>query len=94
MMHNTYELQTCVYGQCYKECYGKEIDNYGILWLKSSKRRLNVEKMTGKGWEVEGDKLIIEGSVEVNIEATIQKDRKSTRLNSSHSAKSRMPSSA
>lgn len=52
MMHNTYELQTCVYGQCYKECYGKEIDNYGILWLKSSKRRLNVEKMSGKGWEV------------------------------------------
>jgi hypothetical protein len=52
MMHSTYELQTSIYGQCYKECYGKEIDRYGILWLKSSKRRLNKEKMTGKGWEV------------------------------------------
>lgn len=48
----TYELQTAVYGQCYKECYGKEINNYGILWLKSSKRKLNKEKMSGKGWEV------------------------------------------
>jgi ATP-dependent exoDNAse (exonuclease V) beta subunit len=52
MMHSTYELQTCVYGQCYKECYGKEVDNYGILWLKSSKRKESKEKMTGKGWEV------------------------------------------
>ena len=52
MMHSTYELQTSIYGQCYKECYGKEIDRYGILWLKSSKRTLNKEKMTGKGWEV------------------------------------------
>jgi len=52
MMHTTYELQTSVYGQCYKECYQKEIDNYGILWLKSTKRRLNKEKMSGKGWEV------------------------------------------
>lgn len=52
MMHSTYELQTSIYGQCYKECYGKEIDRYGILWLKSSKRRLNKEKMTGKGWEM------------------------------------------
>ena len=48
----TYEIQTAVYGQCYEECYGKKIDNYGILWLKSSKRKLNVEKMSGKGWEV------------------------------------------
>ena len=48
----TYELQTAVYGQCYKECYGKIVDNYGILWLKSTKRKLNKEKMQGKGWEV------------------------------------------
>lgn len=52
MMHTTYELQTSVYGQCYKECYHKEIDNYGILWLKSTKRKLSKEKMTGKGWEI------------------------------------------
>ena len=48
----TYEIQVAVYGQCYKECYGKDIDNYGILWLKSSKRKLNKEKMTGKGWKM------------------------------------------
>jgi ATP-dependent exoDNAse (exonuclease V) beta subunit len=51
-MQSTYELQTSIYGQCYKECYGKDIDNYGILWLKSSKRRPNKDKMQGKGWEV------------------------------------------
>jgi hypothetical protein len=48
----TYQLQTAVYGQCYKECFGKEVDNYGILWLKSSKRKANHEKMQGKGWEM------------------------------------------
>jgi hypothetical protein len=48
----TYEIQTAVYGQCYKECYGKEVDNYGILWLKSSKRKPAKDKMQGKGWEV------------------------------------------
>lgn len=51
-IQTTYEIQTAVYGQCYEECYGKKIDNYGVLWLKSSKRKLNVEKMSGKGWEV------------------------------------------
>jgi len=51
-IQTTYELQTAVYGQCYKECYGVDIENYGILWLKSSKRKLNVDKMSGKGWEV------------------------------------------
>lgn len=51
-IQTTYELQTAVYGQCYKECYGKTVDNYGILWLKSTKRKLNKEKMQGKGWEV------------------------------------------
>ena len=48
----TYQLQTAVYGQCYKECFGKEVDNYGILWLKSTKRKTNKEKMQGKGWEM------------------------------------------
>jgi hypothetical protein len=51
-MQLTYELQTAVYGKCYEECFGKTIDNYGILWLKSSKRRFNKEKMQGKGWEI------------------------------------------
>lgn len=48
----TYEIQTAVYGKCYEECYGRKIDKYGILWLKSTKRKSNKEKMTGKGWEV------------------------------------------
>ncbi len=48
----TYELQTAVYGKCYEECFGKKVDNYGILWLKSSKRKTNKEKMQGKGWEM------------------------------------------
>ena len=48
----TYELQTSVYGQCYEECFGKKVDRYGILWLKSSKRKAAKGKMQGKGWEV------------------------------------------
>jgi hypothetical protein len=51
-LHSTYELQTAVYGQCYKECFGQEIKNYGILWLKSSKRGVKKGKMQGKGWEL------------------------------------------
>ena len=37
-IQTTYELQTAVYSQCYKECYGKDAQRNGILWLKSSKR--------------------------------------------------------
>lgn len=47
-----YELQTSVYGKCYEECYGKKIDKYGILWLKSSKRKSSKDKIQGKGWEL------------------------------------------
>jgi hypothetical protein len=48
----TYELQTAIYTQCYKECYGKDIQHQGILWLKSAKRGPKKDKMQGKGWEV------------------------------------------
>ena len=61
----TYELQTAVYGQCYKECYGKQIDNYGVLWLKSSKHKLNKEKMSGKGWEVVTSERTHEENIEI-----------------------------
>ena len=61
----TYELQTTVYGQCYKECYGKQIDNYGILWLKSAKRKLNKEKMSGKGWEVVTSERTFEENIDI-----------------------------
>ena len=61
----TYELQTAVYGQCYKECFGKEIKNYGILWLKSTKRKLTKEKMIGKGWEVVTSSRTQEENIEI-----------------------------
>ena len=51
-LQTTYDLQTAIYGKCYEECFGKKVDRYGVLWLKSSKRKLNKEKMTGKGWEI------------------------------------------
>mgnify|MGYP003336786313 FL=1 len=51
-IQSTYELQTAVYGQCYEECYGKKIDKYGILWLKSTKRKSSEGKLQGKGWEI------------------------------------------
>jgi len=51
-MHTPYELQAAVYDQCYEECFGKKPDRRGLLWLKSSKRRYNKEKMAGKGWEM------------------------------------------
>jgi hypothetical protein len=51
-LSTTYDLQTAIYGKCYEECFGKKVDRYGILWLKSTKRTFNKEKMTGKGWEI------------------------------------------
>jgi hypothetical protein len=51
-LQSTYDLQTAVYGKCYEECYGKKADRYGILWLKSSKRKPAQGKMQGKGWEM------------------------------------------
>ena len=51
-LQTTYDLQAAVYGKCYEECYGKTPDRYGILWLKSSKRKGAAGKMQGKGWEM------------------------------------------
>ena len=51
-IQTTYELQTAVYTECYKECFGKMADKQGILWLKSSKRGPKEGKMQGKGWEI------------------------------------------
>ena len=48
----TYSLQVAMYGQMYKECYGKQADRYGVLWLKSSKRKARKGRMQGKGWEI------------------------------------------
>ena len=64
-MHSTYELQTAVYGQCYQECYNKKVDRYGILWLKSSKRKASKGKMQGKGWEVLESERTFEENIDI-----------------------------
>lgn len=51
-LQTTYDLQAAAYGQCYEECYGQKPDRYGILWLKSSKRKAKVGAMQGNGWEM------------------------------------------
>jgi ATP-dependent exoDNAse (exonuclease V) beta subunit len=61
----TYELQTAVYGQCYEECFGKKINRYGILWLKSSKRKAAKGKMQGKGWEVVESTRTFEENIDI-----------------------------
>ena len=61
----TYELQTAVYGQCYEECFGKKVDRYGILWVKSSKRKAAKDKMQGKGWEVVESTRTFEENIDI-----------------------------
>ena len=51
-LQTTYDLQTAIYGKCYEECFGKKADRYGILRLKSSKRKGAKDKIQGKGWEM------------------------------------------
>ena len=70
-LQTTYDLQTAVYSKCYEECFGKKIDRRGILWLKSSKRKFNKEKMTGKGWEMYESKRTQEENID--IFKTVQK---------------------
>jgi hypothetical protein len=64
-IQTVYELQTAVYGQCYEECFGKKIDRYGILWLKSSKRGSKKDKMQGKGWEVVESSRTFEENIDI-----------------------------
>ena len=64
-LQTVYELQTAVYGQCYEECFGKKIDRYGILWLKSSKRGSKKDKMQGKGWEIVESSRSFEENIDI-----------------------------
>lgn len=64
-LQTTYELQTAVYGQCYEECFGKKIDRFGILWLKSSKRKASKGKMQGKGWEIVESTRTFEENIDI-----------------------------
>lgn len=51
-LQTTYDLQTAVYAKCYEECFGKKIDRFGVLWLKSSKRGPKKGKIQGNNWEM------------------------------------------
>jgi len=64
-LQTTYDLQTAVYGKCYKECYGKTPDRYGVLWLKSSKRKAAEGKIQGKGWEMYESKRMQEENIDI-----------------------------
>tara|TARA_R110001592_G_scaffold294956_1_gene564821 strand:- start:69 stop:833 length:765 start_codon:yes stop_codon:yes gene_type:complete len=61
----TYDLQTAIYGKCYEECFEKKADRYGILWLKSSKRKPAKGKMQGKGWEMYESKRTQEENLDI-----------------------------
>jgi len=51
-LHTAHEIQTDVYCECFEEMFGRKVDRRGLLWLKSSKRKLDIVKMQGKGWEL------------------------------------------
>ena len=51
-LQTTYDVQAAVYSRCFEECYDQKVDNVGILWLKSPKRRPKKGSLQGKGWEV------------------------------------------
>ena len=64
-LQTTYELQTAIYAECYKECFNKMADRQGILWLKSSKRGPKEGKMQGKGWEMFESKRTHEENIDI-----------------------------
>jgi hypothetical protein len=64
-LQTTYDLQTAVYGKMYEECYGKTADHYGVLWLKSSKRKKSQDKIQGKGWEMYESKRTQEENIDI-----------------------------
>jgi len=64
-LQTTYELQTAIYTECYKECFNKVADRQGVLWLKSSKRGPKEGKMQGKGWEMFESKRTHEENLDI-----------------------------
>ena len=64
-LQTTYDLQTAIYGKCYEECYGKKADRYGVLWLKSNKRKAAEGKIQGKGWEMYESKRTQEENINI-----------------------------
>jgi hypothetical protein len=60
-IHTSHFLQMSAYVKAYEERYLQEINNVGILWLKSSKKGPDKtgKRIQGAGWELkEGDKTI------------------------------------
>jgi hypothetical protein len=60
-IHTSYFLQMSAYAKAYEERYLQNVDNVGILWLKSSKKGPDKtgKRIQGNGWELkEGDKPI------------------------------------
>jgi hypothetical protein len=64
-LQTTYDLQTAIYGKCYEECYGKKADRYGVLWLKSNKRKAAEGKIQGQGWEMYESKRTQEENLDI-----------------------------
>jgi hypothetical protein len=64
-LQTTYDLQTAIYGKCYEECFGKKADRYGVLWLKSSKRKAAAGKIQGKNWEMYESKRTQEENLDI-----------------------------
>ena len=64
-LQTTYDLQTAVYGKMYEECYGKKADRYGVLWLKSSKRKKSQDKIQGKRWEMYESKRTQDENIDI-----------------------------
>jgi hypothetical protein len=60
-IHTSHFLQMSAYVKAYEERYLQNIDNVGILWLKSPKKGADKtgKRIQGAGWELkEGDKSI------------------------------------
>ena len=66
-LQTTYDLQAAVYSQMYKECFGKEADHVGILWLKSRSRGIDKtgKKIKGKNWEISTSSRSQEENLEI-----------------------------
>ena len=51
-LHTSYNLQLAAYANAWNEVSDIKIEEVGILWLKSSKRKNKDGKMQGNGWEI------------------------------------------
>ena len=66
-LQTTYDLQGAVYAQCYEECFGKNVDRVGVLWLKSKSRGEDKKgkNIKGKNWELYESPRTQEENIEI-----------------------------